>query len=78
MPLNSRAVKPDSLARDSAAQRFDRQHPAEQRRPCLRWLADMLVWAADESPNRNAELLLRDAAARTFDAISAEARNALQ
>ena len=44
------------------------------RRPALRTLADMVVWAADEAPNRDSELHLRDAAARIFDALSAERR----
>jgi hypothetical protein len=40
-------------------------------------MIDMLVWGADEAPNRDSEGLLRDAAARVGDALAAE-RGTLQ
>lgn len=47
------------------------------RRRALRNLLDLLVWGADEAPNRISEGHLRDAAARVGDALAAE-RRALQ
>lgn len=44
----------------------------------LRGMIDVLVLGADEAPNRNSELLLRDAAARVADAMAAEVRSAMQ
>jgi hypothetical protein len=51
--------------------------PRLERCPALRILADLLVMAADEAPNRNSAGLLRDASARVFDALACE-RGALQ
>lgn len=44
------------------------------RRRALRGVMDLLVWGADEAPNRDSEQLLRDAAARVGDALFAERR----
>lgn len=50
-----------------------RSLPADQRRRrALRWLVDALVMGADEAPNRDSALALRDAAARVADALNFE------
>lgn len=48
--------------------------PRLERRQALRYVADLLVMAADEAPNRISSGLLRDASARVFDALAHERR----
>jgi hypothetical protein len=58
------------------------QIPAQPRRAilpsrpsALRFMLDLIVRAADEAPNRDSELALRDAAARIADAAAIERRD---
>jgi hypothetical protein len=63
------------LARAPARDNPARAH--DERRPCLRLLADVLSRAASEAPNRLSAVNLNIAVGAIFDAVAAEDKGAL-